>query len=163
MCRESTSSLVLQCSECGAYCSSAEEYHKHQKSHRVNRFVCEICHKGFQYDSFLKVHMHSHLSTRPYSCKTCGKSYKWQHHLKTHKCLVPSDTLGALPGSNVSSQTFPNIPHFASPQTSLAAHTLPLQPTTSTVLPSQQNIPQTIWSQTSRGPIQNTGPNIYQE
>ncbi|XP_060086426.1 zinc finger E-box-binding homeobox protein zag-1-like isoform X17 [Ylistrum balloti] len=102
---QDASTMMLQCSDCGAYCSSAEEYQKHHKTHRVNRFVCDICHKGFQYDSFLKVHMHSHLVTRPYGCKACGKTYKWQHHLKTHKCIMQGDLSGTT-----STQESPQTP-----------------------------------------------------
>ncbi|XP_033753452.1 early growth response protein 1-like isoform X7 [Pecten maximus] len=166
---ESSSAMMLQCSECGAYCSSAEEYQKHHKTHRVNRFVCDICHKGFQYDSFLKVHMHSHLVTRPYGCKACGKTYKWQHHLKTHKCLIQSDLSEAFStstSSNMSLQTSATLPNTfsTSPQTSIPPQSFPsvIHPTTSASIHPPQaflSLPQTTWAQASstRGPIHNTG------
>ncbi|XP_021368272.1 early growth response protein 1-A-like isoform X5 [Mizuhopecten yessoensis] len=180
----SSSTGMLQCSECGVYCSSAEELLKHHKTHRVNRFVCEICQKGFQYDSFLKVHMHSHLVTRPYGCKACGKTYKWQHHLKTHKCIMPGDLSGMFAVTNpvnVSPQT--SIPHphtFPTVVSSQTSGTIPPQAfpsmvqskTSSSVHPTQSfpSLPQTSWVQPqmspTKGPIQDTGllsSNLYQK
>ncbi|XP_063764861.1 zinc finger protein 28 homolog [Eleginops maclovinus] len=62
------------------------------QSHNVNsttlsvfhKFKCEICEKGFQYNSKLQRHMRVHTGERTYSCKICGKDFKHQSNLSVH-------------------------------------------------------------------------------
>ncbi|XP_061530313.1 zinc finger protein 574 [Phycodurus eques] len=49
------------------------------------RFKCQICFKGFAYNSTFLVHMRTHTDERPFECTTCGKCFRQLPHLQDHE------------------------------------------------------------------------------
>ena len=48
---------------------------------------CGICHKHYENNYKLKVHMNSHTGNRPYVCEICNKGFMRSHHLTAHRRL----------------------------------------------------------------------------
>lgn len=48
---------------------------------------CGICHKHYENNYKLKVHMNSHTGNRPYVCDICNKGFMRSHHLTAHRRL----------------------------------------------------------------------------
>lgn len=58
-----------------------------------NRFVCEICSKGFSFPSVLNRHMRIHTGERPFQCPHCGRSFSQKEHMKSHAMTHFQDPL----------------------------------------------------------------------
>ena len=48
------------------------------------RKICEVCSKVCLTIGNLNVHMRTHCLDKPYSCKLCDKTFKWNSSLNTH-------------------------------------------------------------------------------
>ena len=111
--RRDHANLYLHCSECGEMCRGAITFHKHTKTHAIDRLTCKICslqsanraaarihsqsHKekklcpvcGKCFDKLAHYHHHQkiHTEIKPYKCDKCGKSYRHKTDLVRHKFL----------------------------------------------------------------------------
>ncbi len=51
--------------------------------------MCPVCGKQFHRSDYLKLHLFSHTTERPFACNICGKGFKMKYnlnsHLKTHQ------------------------------------------------------------------------------
>jgi len=47
-------------------------------------FSCKTCNKTFRQSGHLTYHQRAHKRERPYSCKVCGKKFKASFVLRTH-------------------------------------------------------------------------------
>lgn len=58
---------------------------KRQHGSNTKSFKCEKCPNFFARQRQLQMHIESvHLNIRKHKCNTCGKSFKYSHHLKDH-------------------------------------------------------------------------------
>ena len=48
------------------------------------RKICEVCSKVCLTIGNLNVHMRTHCLDKPFSCKLCDKTFKWNSSLNTH-------------------------------------------------------------------------------
>ena len=64
------------------------KYHietKHSIDKQIEFKICEICQKQCKGEKLLKSHMKKHSTDRPFSCETCGKTFKYKLSLKLHR------------------------------------------------------------------------------
>lgn len=56
------------------------------------QFACEICQRLFSRKQFVRRHMATHSTSRPYQCNYCPKNYKYTKNLNRHlKRAHPQD------------------------------------------------------------------------
>ena len=80
-------------------------WYKHERTHQKNRVFCDVCNKGFQYDSSLRQHLRVHMRKGLFKCDKCTKQFTtksvMKQHAKTHidkgifkceLCIFRSDT-----------------------------------------------------------------------
>ena len=59
---------------------------EHEKIHgEVKPYTCVTCGKTFRYVSGLSVHERSHKNVKPFTCDTCGKSFTQSGNLNIHQ------------------------------------------------------------------------------
>ena len=70
---------------CAKISSIKKALNDHTKTH-ISRipFQCAMCGKGFDYQSYLDVHMERHLR-KPFSCAQCGKNFTSKKSLVRHR------------------------------------------------------------------------------
>nr|XP_040050654.1 zinc finger protein 239-like isoform X1 [Gasterosteus aculeatus aculeatus] len=71
------------CNACGRRYFDKSTFEIHKKVHEKT-FSCKTCGKHFKFNKGLKVHMQTHTGERPYSCNTCGKTFTRKSHLRSH-------------------------------------------------------------------------------
>ncbi|XP_072939002.1 uncharacterized protein [Epargyreus clarus] len=78
------------CSQCRRTFKIFSTWKKHERLHRLERFICDHCGKKFLYRNQIEGHLVDHGDTRNYMCEECGKSFKRKFGLKTHLTTVHS-------------------------------------------------------------------------
>lgn len=74
------------CRTCQRWFFSVSGFKNHTCVSEDCQFRCEICEKGFRYNSTLQIHMKSHSEERKNQCPKCFKLFKHKYCLKTHTC-----------------------------------------------------------------------------
>lgn len=81
--------IVGFCDLCCKSFTSESGFRQHKKIHRglaAGCPKCDVCGKLFPASSHLKRHMKTHSNHKGFYCVVCGRSYKSEDSLKTHKC-----------------------------------------------------------------------------
>lgn len=75
------------CNQCGAAKTSKSDLERHLKSHLTTRpYACDKCHKTYKRPDALKSHINNtHLNIRPHVCSFCGLGFFTRTNLKNHK------------------------------------------------------------------------------
>ncbi|GBN67913.1 hypothetical protein AVEN_128709-1 [Araneus ventricosus] len=69
-------SLILVAHEEAVSVAGPSEVHTQSHGTRTeNRFICDICGKGFRSDYSLLAHHRTHKGEKPFVCRTCGKGF----------------------------------------------------------------------------------------
>uniref|UniRef100_A0A0K2TAF1 Zinc finger protein 699 [Ailuropoda melanoleuca] n=1 Tax=Lepeophtheirus salmonis TaxID=72036 RepID=A0A0K2TAF1_LEPSM len=89
--------LDFDCKKCGKLFETQEILDTHIASiHGGNPnpkdFICEKCSRMFSSNHLLITHMRCHSNGKKITCKTCGKTFKWQSSLVRHTRSVHSNT-----------------------------------------------------------------------
>ena len=53
----------------------------------LNELQCDICHKRFNFNNQLKMHMEAHKEERNHTCEVCHKSFKTRGVLISHSLI----------------------------------------------------------------------------
>ncbi|GFR99496.1 zinc finger protein 458 [Elysia marginata] len=79
----------FKCEVCGKSLATLAALLAHKKRHQIkNEFFCDFCSETFTDISQLKSHRERHTNEeRPYKCPLCGKGFRTQTTLRTHKML----------------------------------------------------------------------------
>lgn len=74
----------IKCEFCTATFKKEQYYKAHLRTHsNAEKIECNMCHKSFQYNRFLK-HIMVHTGERPHSCEICGRAFRLRRDLKQH-------------------------------------------------------------------------------
>ncbi|KAH8302107.1 hypothetical protein KR044_002783 [Drosophila immigrans] len=75
------------CPECGKAFNRIEGMKLHYKvvHQKIKDYICRFCHKRFARLHYLKAHENTHTGATPYKCDICGKAFKADSTLYTHK------------------------------------------------------------------------------
>ena len=85
--------MPYQCAYCKFKGPSAKRFYNHYtKEHAASlpplstlKFTCLDCHKGFEYEGLLKLHLdYEHKNTDKMACDKCGKQFSTKAGLKFH-------------------------------------------------------------------------------
>ena len=82
----------VKCTECDQVFSTPSTLCRHKYSHQELKFKCDMCKKGFSFESDLKIHAIKHDTVKKHACKDCDKWF-FQHsdllkHEKVHDKTV---------------------------------------------------------------------------
>lgn len=74
----------IKCEFCTATFKKEKYYKSHLRKHsKSEKIECNMCHKSFPYNRFLK-HIMVHTGERPHSCEVCGRAFRLSRDLKQH-------------------------------------------------------------------------------
>ncbi|XP_049867821.1 zinc finger protein 62 homolog isoform X1 [Pectinophora gossypiella] len=72
------------CSVCGKTFKDYRYFRNHERLHKVEKYICDICGMKFLFRNLIITHLKEHLNIRNYICDTCGKSFKRNNALTGH-------------------------------------------------------------------------------
>ncbi|XP_060659873.1 zinc finger protein 431-like [Drosophila nasuta] len=75
------------CPECGKSFNRLEGMKLHYKvvHQKIKDYICRFCHRRFGRLHYLKAHENTHTGETPHKCDICGKAFKADSTLYTHK------------------------------------------------------------------------------
>jgi Zinc-finger associated domain (zf-AD)/Zinc-finger of C2H2 type/Zinc finger, C2H2 type len=80
------------CPACGINCPTRRRLYEHEKTHsglnekNKRRADCEVCGQSITVKD-MKSHLRRHTGERPYSCDTCGKTFRQCSTMRTHELM----------------------------------------------------------------------------
>ncbi|XP_061730077.1 zinc finger protein 845-like [Cydia pomonella] len=74
----------LDCTLCKKSFKTYKCWRDHDRWHRVDKFICDICGKKFLYRNAIEAHMIDHAEFNKFICETCGRGFKRLFNLKCH-------------------------------------------------------------------------------
>ncbi|XP_073948877.1 uncharacterized protein [Choristoneura fumiferana] len=74
----------LNCSMCNKSFKSYKTWRNHNRWHKVDRYICDICGKKFLFRHGIKEHLMNHADFDKYICEICGRGFKRLFNLKSH-------------------------------------------------------------------------------
>ena len=77
----------LKCNQCGKVFSKPRSYEKHQYAHVSKPHKCDICGKGFSFQSHLNTHLLCHNPPKQFMCskRNCNRGYSSKSDLRKHE------------------------------------------------------------------------------
>ena len=77
----------LKCTQCEKVFSKPRSYEKHKYMHVNKPHKCDICGKGFTFQSHLKTHQMSHNPPKQFVCsrRNCNRGYSSKSDLRKHE------------------------------------------------------------------------------
>ena len=83
------------CEVCSKEFDYVQTLAKHRQVVHQNKFryQCNVCGRMFFDKGHYDGHINTHTNTKPFECKTCGKSYTFESSLRRHvqSCLAEPD------------------------------------------------------------------------
>ena len=76
---------LLQCEHCEYSTHDTKYLKEHRRKHLDPVFKCSYCEKKLKTKLTLVAHEREHTGERPFECKICGKGFKSQGVLYTHR------------------------------------------------------------------------------
>ena len=64
--------------------SSIKQKNKAKSKPIAKPFSCDVCHKAFAKNAYLKTHETVHTGEKPFKCELCDKGFTQKSSLKTH-------------------------------------------------------------------------------
>ena len=74
----------FKCRYCEMLFNTSSDLKRHLYTHTSMPLVCEVCGRGCQGESHLKLHMRVHTAEKPFVCTTCGKGFSQRGNLSRH-------------------------------------------------------------------------------
>ena len=86
-----------KCDKCGKQYRHRYDLQAHMKVHSSSALKCGHCNKVFATKQQLESHVVVHTDDRPYTCRTCNKSFKYEYSLVKHwkRHLYPNSKANA--------------------------------------------------------------------
>ena len=79
-----TGNFRWYCDICKKRYNQKENYEKHIRAHRGEKYRCENCGKGFSAQSKLKYHMSEHTGEYKFACVKCNKGFNLKPTFEKH-------------------------------------------------------------------------------